>query len=77
MGWIGQTRSLGELGPPPRRGRRGGNGLTNTSYATPAGPELPPSWGPIGSLLEKEDPRRAAQIRAQHEAMLAQGQAQR
>jgi hypothetical protein len=36
------------------------------------GLELPPTWGPIGSLLQREDPVRYEQVLRAHEAMLAQ-----
>jgi hypothetical protein len=68
MPWIGQTDTLGGNGMPPRRRPD----ASRTARETPwTGADVDPSWGPVGSLLQKKDPTLYAHILEQHESMIA------
>lgn len=73
MTWIGQTQALGAKPEPrPRRRRR----RADTQQPLPQPPLVPgkdpdPTWGPIGSRLERVDPELYARIRDQDEARRA------
>jgi hypothetical protein len=46
-------------------------GACKRHVPSPAGPDLAPSWGPVGSLLDQRDPALSARLREEHERLLA------
>ena len=68
MPWIGQTQTLGGNGSPPRRRPDASRTASETPWT---GKDVDPSWGPVGSLLQREDPALYAHLLEQHESMVA------
>jgi hypothetical protein len=71
MPWLGEV--LGKGAPARARTRRMVRAAALVGEDT-CGPERDPSWGPVGSLLQKHDPALYEHILAQHQQMLAREQ---
>ena len=66
MPWMSQV--LGTGSPPPRRRPDASRTASETPWT---GKDVDPSYGPVGSLLQKEDPAEYARVFPQHESMVA------